>query len=741
MSLQNIEIKSEYRTLQDNIIKHFFIPLLSQAVCYKRSVGFFSSSALIKFSEGICKFVENKGKIFLVASPYLSDMDIEAMKTGYERRETIIENALLRELKEPCSNFEEERLNLLANLIADGTLDIKIAFTQSGMYHEKLGIIEDSDGNYVAFSGSLNESANALEKNYEAIDVFCSWNEDNSRAANKKIAFEKIWNDTDENLRTIDFPKLKEEITRRYRKYPPKFNMDEMETVYAIPAPKRLEIQDSASEYSFSDRKKNIPAMPAWLKLHEYQSEAIDKWVEQNYCGIFDMATGTGKTLTGLSALTRLYEDKTPEKLFTIIVCPYQHLVEQWVEDIPAFNIEPIIGFSSSPQKDWKDKLRFSIIDIQLKNRNKNFFCFICTNATFSSKFVQEQLSRIRVPKLLLIDEAHNFGALSLSKLLFDSYQYRIGLSATINRHGDEEGTEKLFDFFCEKCIEYDIERAIKEKKLTPYKYFPVLVYLDEEELINYKQLTKEIKNNLIIDKNGKNKLTEYGKILAMQRSRIVAGTHAKIPMLREKILPYKTDSHILVYCGATTNLVESSDLTQVDEVEERQIITISKMLGNELGIRNHHFTSNEKIKERKELKDRFSNGDLQALVAIKCLDEGVNIPKIKTAFILASTTNPKEYIQRRGRVLRLSEGKEFAEIYDFITLPYPLENVASLTTYQVNEVKSLVKRELLRAEEFARISMNWIDSESVLSEIREIYQVNENTYSDKPYNLEDLYE
>ena len=732
MSLQNIEIKSEYRTLQDNIIKHFFIPLLSQAVCYKRSVGFFSSSALIKFSEGICKFVENKGKIFLVASPYLSDMDIEAMKTGYERRETIIENALLRELKEPCSNFEEERLNLLANLIADGTLDIKIAFTQSGMYHEKLGIIEDSDGNYVAFSGSLNESANALEKNYEAIDVFCSWNEDNSRAANKKIAFEKIWNDTDENLRTIDFPKLKEEITRRYRKYPPKFNMDEMETVYAIPAPKRLEIHDSASEYSFSDRKKNIPAMPAWLKLHEYQSEAIDKWVEQNYCGIFDMATGTGKTLTGLSALTRLYEDKTPEKLFTIIVCPYQHLVEQWVEDIQAFNIEPIIGFSSSPQKDWKDKLRFSIIDIQLKNRNKNFFCFICTNATFSSKFVQEQLSRIRVPKLLLIDEAHNFGALSLSKLLFDSYQYRIGLSATINRHGDEEGTEKLFDFFGEKCIEYDIERAIKEKKLTPYKYFPVLVYLDEEELINYKQLTKEIKNNLIIDKKGKNRLTEYGKILAMQRSRIVAGTHAKIPMLREKILPYKTDSHILVYCGATTNLVESSDLTQVDELEERQIIIISKMLGNELGIRNHHFTSNEKIKERKELKDRFSNGDLQALVAIKCLDEGVNIPKIKTAFILASTTNPKEYIQRRGRVLRLSEGKEFAEIYDFITLPYPLENVASLTAYQVNEVKSLVKRELLRAEEFSRISMNWTESESILSEIRDVYGVNEDVKDDK---------
>lgn len=731
MSLRDIDIKTEYRNLHGNIIRDFYNPLLKEAVLYKRSVGFFSSTALACFSIGLCKFLQNGGKIQLVASPKLSNEDIKAMEDGYDKRK-LIEESLLKELYEPKNVIQENRLNMLANLIAEGRLDIKIAFTKSGMYHEKLGVIEDSEGNYVAFSGSLNESENAFKNNYETIDVYCSWLDVENRASSKNYAFENIWNGKDTTLKLFEFPQLKDEIVKRYKKAEAKFDMDEKEVVYVIPEPDIYEVQEPSVI-------PNIPQMPNWLKLHDYQKAAIDKWAEQNYRGIFDMATGTGKTLTGLSALVRLFTDKFPAKLFAIIACPYQHLVEQWVEDIEKFNIQPIIGFSASPQKNWKDRFRDAVIDIGLKSLKKDFFCFICTNATFSSKYVQEQLSRIRVPKLLVVDEAHNFGASYLSKWLLDSYEYRIGLSATINRHGDEEGTEKLFNFFGDKCIEYDIERAIKEKKLTPYKYYPVLVCLDDDELAEYKRLSKEIKNNQIVDKKGIHKLTKYGDILAMERARIIAGASSKIIALREKILPYKNDTHILVYCGATTILSQNEDSTSVEENEERQIVAISKMLGNELGIRNHHFTSNENVKERNELKDRFTNGDLQALVAIKCLDEGVNIPKIKTAFILASTTNPKEYIQRRGRVLRLATGKEFAEIYDFITLPYLLKDVSSLTKYQISEVKSLVKRELLRAEEFARISMNWVESESVLNEIREVYQVNENIQEYK--GQEDFYE
>lgn len=200
------------------------------------------------------------------------------------------------------------------------------------------------------------------------------------------------------------------------------------------------------------------------------------------------MATGTGKTYTGLGAVSKLSEDLGDE-LAVIIVCPYQHLVEQWVEDIVRFNISPIIGYSSSSQKDWKKRLSQAVRDQKLRP-DKKFFCFVCTNATFTSQIVQEQISKIKSPVLLLVDEAHNFGARSLSKLLDDRFEYRLALSATLERHRDEEGTAALYNFFGKKCIEYSLERAIKEDKLTPYKYHPVLVYLNEEELEHYEQIS-----------------------------------------------------------------------------------------------------------------------------------------------------------------------------------------------------------------------------------------------------------
>ena len=210
MNLRDIEIKSEYRSLTDNVVRDFYIPLLKKAVLYKRAVGFFSSSALVQISKGISGLIKNRGRIQLVASQYLSSDDVGAMRKGYKLRENIVENALLRELKNVTTYFERERLNLLANLIADGILDIKIALTEKndeiGMYHEKMGIISDSEGNKVAFSGSMNESMTAMKFNYEAIDVFCSWDGDSERVLLKENAFDAIWNNTEPNIKIFIFP-------------------------------------------------------------------------------------------------------------------------------------------------------------------------------------------------------------------------------------------------------------------------------------------------------------------------------------------------------------------------------------------------------------------------------------------------------------------------------------------------------------------------------------------------------
>lgn len=724
MSLRDHDVKSEYRSLIDNVVQDFYIPLLKEAVEYRRAVGFFSSSSLVEISKGIAAMASKGGKMKIVASPYLSDEDIEAIKQGYEDRNKIIEKALLAQIvEEPTDYYSMERLNLLAALIADGVMDIQIAYTEDksgiGMYHEKMGIIIDIEGDKVAFSGSNNESATAMSVNYETMDVFRSWGDpsEKERVLLKENAFYSIWNDTEPNIKVLEFPSITDALIERYRRKPPNFDID------AIQFNRRL-LTYAAALSGVKNITEPIGArIPDSVHLRDYQEDAISVWVGENYHGIFDMATGTGKTLTGLGAISKLSKD-IEDMLAVIIVCPYQHLVEQWVEDIVKFNIKPIIGYSSSPQKDWKKRLAKAVQDQKLR-REKSFFCLVCTNATFTNKFVQEEIDRIQSPILLVVDEAHNFGARCYARLLDDRFAYRLALSATLERHRDDEGTALLYNFFGKKCIEYSLERAINEDKLTKYKYHPVLVYLTEDELERYEQKTYEMSKCLIKGKDGKYKLNRRGEILAMERARIVAGASQKLDVLREYMEPYSQDNNILVYCGATNVFDEGADTSRTDEEDIRQIEAVTRILGNEFHMEVAKFTSEENMETRTIIKEQFQKGDrLQAIVAIKCLDEGVNIPGIRTAFILASTTNPKEYIQRRGRVLRKAPNKEFAEIYDFVTLPRELDSVSGLTEEQAQRDLSLVKNELARIKEFGRLSMNSMEANNLIWKIQEAYHI-----------------
>ncbi len=718
MTIKQLNIKREYRP-DDNIVKSFYIPLLQLAQTYDRAVGFFSSTILAEIAIGIQEIARKDGKIRIVASPHLSEEDITAIKRGYEKRDEIIKRNILKNLQTPKNEFEKAHLNLLANLIADNILDIKIAFTEKetsfGMYHEKMGIISDDSGNSVAFSGSLNETLNALSFNYETIDVFCSWKtEDAERVNDKKEAFERIWNDIESNIKIISFPELSSELINKYKVNKVDYQKPEAEIINA----------QKIDENIFK-KSPNHPVVPAGKEPRDYQQKAINSWKDKNYHGIFDMATGTGKTLTGLSALTTLSE-ALEHKLSVVIVVPYQHLVEQWVEDIVDFQIKPIIGYSDSQQKDWFRRLERAIFNQELNIPGSEFFLFICTNATFATDRVQNALKKIKGNTLLMVDEAHNAGAARFNACLTDQYKYRLALSATIDRHGDKEGTEKLFQFFGDKCITYTLEEAIETKKLTPYYYHPIITTLDPDELEKYYELTHEMSKCIMFHKDGTKGLSERGKRIALKRARLIAGGRQKILALEKAIQPYIHDKHILVYCGATTMLSENADISDTDSEDIRQIEAVSSLLGNKLGMKTARFTSDEGVDERSTLKKEFARGDLQALVAIKCLDEGVNIPAIKTAFILASTTNPKEYIQRRGRVLRKHKDKEFAVIYDFITLPHPIGGVHYLTEAQRKLELTLVKNELKRAEEFARISRNRPEAMKIIEPIKEAYAINE---------------
>ena len=708
MGLRDLNINYSYRSDECSDLGTFFVSkMLEESCIYKRAVGFFSSSSLIKLSKGISHLIQKPNcHIYFVVSPYLSREDVEAINEGYQKRKIVIENALLREIKSNHDGIESERLNFMCHLIEQGVLDIKVAervnaFEESdyGMFHEKIGLFEDESGNKVAFTGSLNESDNAFSKNFESIQVFKSWEEQN-RVFIIEDDFDKLWNDETNTLAVYDFPDAVKKKLFSYRKNNFIKEIDDYELKEQI-------------------KKESTVVLPRYncqFDLYQYQKDAINMWAKQNFVGLFDMGTGTGKTVTALTASVKLLE-RLKYNLATIIVCPYTHLVEQWVEEEENFGIHFLVGYSNSKYKNYLSNLNSYIQDYN--DGVIKYFYFITTNASYRTPKVQEALRKIKGNVLFIGDEVHNLGSNLLKENLIDTFKYRIGLSATIDRHRDEAGTEAIYEYFGKVCIHYGLKEAIENDVLTRYFYYPIPVYLSDDEQDAYVELTKKIgKCTYMVGK--KIKLTKQGEMLALKRARIVACAISKIDKLRELIEPYKNDYNLLVYCG--TGKINSDDGD-----EDRQIDEVCKLLGNPpLNMRIARYTSRESNDLRKTIAERYKIGnDLQALVAIRCLDEGVNIPSIKTAFILASSTNPREYIQRRGRILRKFNGKKYSYLYDFVTLPFPLDDVNGYSVEYRNSFTTLIKNELERIKEFSSLAENASESDKLINNISSVFELN----------------
>ena len=699
MSFRNLPIELRYRSNEHNIPKDFLCPVLEQTVIYKRAVGYFSTTALVSLSRGLYSMAAHDDcHIQLICSPRLSEEDILAIRHGYDLRETVI-NSLLTEVSEPVCIYEEERLNLIATLIAEGKLDIKLAYMEDdtgiNVYHEKIAVFIDRDGNRIAYSGSMNESENGMEENFESFFTFCSWNGGEQQTSLAERDFDQMWEDNTSRIRVIPFPDIVVEKLLKYKKEKLEPDMDFLQYAY----------ERKAQEPTLSVFK-----IPSFVSLREYQTRAILEWKKQEYHGIFSMCTGSGKTFTGLAAMCMLGKMKQ-DALAVFIVCPYIHLVSQWEEELWGWNFVPIVCHSQAEDKRWYDKLLRKYR--RFKKEGKPFIC-ITTVDTFCGEQIQAIISNMTLDMnvLLMADECHNLGAQSVSERLPEQIQYRIGMSATVQRHMDKKGTERLLSYFGEECIEYTLADGIRDGVLSHYEYHPVPVFLEEDELAAYAELTNRLKKFIIIE-DEKTKISEAGKQILFKRSRILAGARQKADVLLELMTQYMYDDSILVYCGATT--VWDNETGSA----EKQIDMITGRLKKELGMSVRRFTSQENLEERQEIKKYFKSGQYQEITAIRCLDEGVNIPGIKTAFILASSRNPKEFIQRRGRLLRKSDNKDKAVIYDFVTLPRRLEDVLPMN---FESDKSIIIGELFRMQEFAGLSDNPYEAENLMNEIMFAY-------------------
>lgn len=699
-------IQMEYKTKVEDAVNNFYIPCLKEAVRYDRAVGFFSTSILLYITNGLASLAANNGKMRFIISPKLSKEDYKAIQDGYDAKKLMEEKVV--------SNFDEiieydqkkDRFGLLSYMISTGLLEIKLALLEEQsdkeMYHEKYGIMYDSDGNIIAFSGSANETFNGWFDNYEGIDVYCSWKGEENRCLLKSMSFNHMWDGNAKGLIILPFPKVIEE---KLIKYVPS-NLDDV-----------LQVDKKFVE-KYKEQKNIIQVKTPTLNLikskgedlFEYQYDAIAKWNEYNFKGIFDMATGTGKTYTACGAICSLFEKK--KRLFVIICVPYIHLADQWADEVKEFNIDPIVCYGGSKY----DKILYRYVN-KFKQKRTDFVCVIIVNKTFSSSENQKLLTSNLKNTLLIVDEAHNFGSKKLSELLKVDYEYRLALSATLDRYGDEKGTQILYDFFGKKCIEYKLDRAIIEKKLTSYKYFPVIVSLTTEELEEYNKLSVQIsKLSGFMDMD-----EPKFKSLLIKRARIIAGAKNKLDALYNILKCYINEHNMLIYCG--TAKYTDDDFEDLN-VETSQIKLVVKHL-NDMGIMAHEFTANENQSERRNIINSFkSENGLQALVAIKCLDEGVNIPAIKTAFILASSMNPKEYIQRRGRVLRNYPGKTEAIIYDFITIPRSLDNPGFPDIEFEKYERNMINRELIRVTDFVSLAKNGFDCNTIIDKIKDAFNM-----------------
>lgn len=687
-----------YRTGDNDMVNDFYVPCLKRAKTYDRAVGYFTSSGLACAASGLAEFISSGGKMRLVASPHLTEEDAAALSGIVEKEEFLREIIHLPEKNQIESLLIRERLNALAWLVTRGQLEVKLALLtdtkgriQRGIYHEKIGIFGDEVSNCVGFAGSANETQGGLINNFESIRVFWSWNDERGDLVSLTNDFEALWENRINGVEVIDFSEASTELLSHY-----KLEHKPIE-------PCSLELRKRNNGPLLSVAEEGIPSKPDWLELRDYQKQAIQNWVAKDCKGMLKMATGSGKTITALAA-AQILQNKGVFKAL-IVVCPYKHLVEQWKKEAEKFNFRPILAYEN--KNHWTKAIDS---ELGLVNQYDEFFlCVITTNVTFSLPPFQARISGFPNNTVIVCDEVHNMGAKHLSRSLPDSIPYRLGLSATPERWFDDEGTDSLTDYFGAVVKpEFTLKDALDSGALTKYKYFPILVELTEIESQKYLELSEKIAQRA--SRVGNDNDDDGLKHLRIERSRLISKAENKMDALRELMASKANESHFLFYCGDSS--IEDDEGALVRHVEG-----VARELNENLHFKVATFTSEDDIEERIHLGERLHTGELQGLVAIRCLDEGVDIPSVRNAVILASSTNPRQFIQRRGRILRKSHGKSFANIYDMIVIP-PHSSIASDTE------RGLIRRELKRFVEFSDLALNAASARLTILDIMKKYSL-----------------
>ena len=706
--LADIQLPNYIDSRESDVIAELYSPCLKNSIKYVRGAGYFRSSVYRLMTEDLLEFCIAGGYITVITSPYMTKNDYEAIMKGYD------ENAFKIDLENLLLDDKTiEPTKMLCALISSGRMEVRIALLRDDLYHQKKGYFEDSYKNIVAFDGSGNETLSALKPfdqgNSESFNI--GWNWDEKDWQGRPIRWYNTINDTLDDGVDSTFPVVK------INKLDPDFmithDIDIDLESHRKEAKKRVELMKSKWDevYGSTGDLVNVKNLlnPISLKksplpfaLRKHQEKGLNIWKEKDYRGILKHATGSGKTITSILAIdAHISEGKN-----SIVLVPSDPLLNQWDSVFDEYLPNVTRGLLGGGYKEER------ILDEMTVSGDQGVV-LISTIQSFRSKKIIRKLDRLlesdNQSLLLVVDECHRIGAPSFSEICSKSFSRILGLSATPEREGDSEGTTRIFDFLGPVIDVYTLTDAIKDGHLSNFRYHISTVSLTSQEQTKYDILRKKIRDALRMHEEGQ-PLGEYLKMLIFASRRIIRGAEEKIPetlrILKEN---FQDHHHWLIYCDTAP---------MMDDLSDRIYQTMNN--------RPLKYDSRLSPTDRKRIISHFEdNGGI--ILAIKCLDEGVDIPAISHGIVLSSSKTKREWIQRRGRLLRKSPNKVYSEIFDVLALP---DKGGEETSFVMDEIK--------RGLEFSESALNYKKISVEIDRLRRQYDIK---LEDVVEEEEDMYE
>lgn len=633
-------IKDSYSAEEDNIGEDFLKPCLANCITYDRWGSYFTSNSIDTFKEIIPNIIfEKKTKMRFVLTPQVEEKDYEILKTitdPLKRKIFLEENCekIIDEVLEYAQGegSNEKRLKVFFWLLDQSIIEIKFAFMKNnkGIFHSKIGIFKFDNGNQIAFTGSMNESKQAHMDNFDEIEVFRNWHDENerNRVDSKTLRFENSWNNS---MKTFEIFELSENTLSKIRTYSHAIEND---------------IQDL-----ISDKPKNEDIFE---KLWPHQKKSLEEFLIRKK-GVLELATGTGKTFTSLAIFKKLHDQKSVNSL--IVFTKDSALLKQWYVELDNFNK----NFFNGSLKIFRDYSNYKEINAYLFHQKNSILIIRLQNLYL---LLRNHLFE-KDHKLLIGDEIHDFGSFTIQKRLsgkIKPIEYTLGLSATPERKYDDIGTQFIFDEIgpvLENC-KFTLRDAIKNNILCNFKYdtIPYVLTETEKELRQRYISTKEklISNAKAKYSNNQKKLKilikDIEERFAREISNIYKSAENKLINLKE-------------FISKNPQIVKQTFLFAYPHEYAKRVIKIIQ----DYTLDYEYLRDNL---EDKQLKN-FANGQINFIIAVKKLSQGVDFKNLNNIIMMYSQSSDLMTIQRIGRCLRKNpkDVSKEAWVVDFINEDY----------------------------------------------------------------------